>query len=174
MAMNYGEGLKKHLKVNTVDIGSNAHSTMLNGINPLDAKEVEYMQGMVEDIYAKFTQLVSEGRELPVEYVDEVGQGRVWTGADAIENKLVDEKGGIVDAINYAAAAAGLEDYRIDEYPAPKTPMEQFMEMLQGAEATVKVVADPQETIRSIYSKIEKDGQFRVYARHPFCYDFNL
>ena len=174
MAMNYGEGLKKHLKVNTVDIGSNAHSTMLNGINSLDAKEVEYMQGMVEDIYTKFTQLVSEGRELPVEYVDEVGQGRVWTGADAIENELVDEKGGIVDAINYAAAAAGLEDYRIDEYPAPKTPMEQFMEMLQGAEATVKVVADPQETIRSIYSKIEKDGQFRVYARHPFCYDFNL
>jgi hypothetical protein len=48
------------------------------------------------------------------------------------------------------------------------------MEMLQGAEATVKVVADPQETIRNIYSKIKKDGQFRVYARHPFCYDFNL
>lgn len=173
MAMNYGEGLKKHLKVNTANIGSNEHSTMLNGIDPLDPKEIAFMQGMVEDIYTKFTELVSEGRELPVEYVDEVGQGRVWTGADAIEKKLVDEKGGIIDALNYAAASADLDDYRVVEYPALKTPMEQFMEMLQGAEATVKAVADPQETIRSIYSRIEQDGQFRVYARHPFCYDFN-
>ena len=73
---------------------------------------------MVEDIYTKFTALVSEGRDLPVEYVDEVGQGRVWTGADAIERKLVDERGGILDAINYAAAAADLAEYRIAEYPA--------------------------------------------------------
>ena len=174
MAMNYGAGLKKHLKINTAEISSNKHSNMLSGINPLDAKEVAFMQGMVEDIYTKFTALVSEGRELPVEYVDEVGQGRVWTGADAIERKLADEKGGILDALNYAAAAANLSDYRIVEYPAAKSSMEQFMEMIQGAEANVKAMADPEETIRNIYSKIEKDGEFRVYARHPFCYDFNL
>ena len=174
MAMNYGAGLKKHLKINTAEISSNKHSNMLSGINPLDAKELAFMQGMVEDIYTKFTVLVSEGRELPVEYVDEVGQGRVWTGADAIERKLADEKGGILDALNYAAAAANLSDYRIVEYPAAKSSMEQFMEMIQGAEANVKAMADPEETIRNIYSKIEKDGEFRVYARHPFCYDFNL
>ncbi len=173
MAMNYGEGLRKHLKINTANIGSNTHSNMLNGIDPLDAKEVAFMQGMVEDIYTKFTALVSEGRDLPVEYVDEVGQGRVWTGADAIENKLVDEKGGILDALNYAAASADLKDYRIAEYPAVKSPMEQFMEMLQGAEASVKAAADPAETIKGIYSKIAKDGEFKVYARHPHCYDFN-
>ena len=172
MAMNYGEGLKKHLKVNAVEIGTNAHSTMLTGINELDSKEIAFMQGMVEEIYTQFTDLVSEGRNLPVEYVDEVGQGRVWTGADAISNRLADEKGGIADAINYAAAAANLADYRIAEYPALKTPMEQFMEMLQGAEATVKAVADPQETIMRIYSNMESDGQFRIYARHPYCYEF--
>lgn len=172
MAMNYGEGLKKHLKVNTAEIGSNTHSNMLNGIDRLDAKEVAFMQGMVEEIYTKFTELVSQGRELPVEYVDEVGQGRVWTGADAIEKKLVDEKGGILDAVNYAAASADLTDYRIVEYPAVKTPMEQFMEMIQGAEASVKAIADPAETIKEIYSKVKADGQFKVYARHPYCYDF--
>lgn len=173
MAMNYGEGLKKHLKINTADISSNKHSNMLNGINPLDAKEVEYMQGMVEDIYTKFTALVSEGRDLPVEYVDEVGQGRVWTGADAIERKLVDEKGGILDAINYAAVSADLTDYRIVEYPAVKSPMEQFIEMIQGTDAAVKAIADPAENLKGIYSKIAKDGQFKVYARHPYCYEFN-
>jgi len=173
MAMNYGEGLKKHLKINTANIGSNTHSNMLNGINPLDAKEVAFMQGMVEDIYTKFTALVSEGRDLPVEYVDEVGQGRVWTGADAIERKLVDERGGILDAINYAAAAADLAEYRIAEYPAVKSSMEQFMEMIQGTDAAVKAIADPAETLKGIYSKTAKDGQFKVYARHPYCYDFS-
>ena len=173
MAMNYGEGLKKHLKINTANIGSNTHSNMLNGINPLDAKEVAFMQGMVEDIYTKFTALVSEGRDLPVEYVDEVGQGRVWTGADAIERKLVDERGGILDAINYAAAAADLAEYRIAEYPAVKSSMEQFMEMIQGTDAAVKAIADPAETLKGIYSRISKDGQFKVYARHPYCYDFS-
>ena len=173
MAMNYGSGLKKHLKINTADISSNKHSNMLNGINPLDAKEIAFMQGMVEDIYTKFTALVSEGRDLPVEYVDEVGQGRVWTGADALERRLADERGGILDALNYAAASADLADYRIVEYPVAKTSMEQFMEMLQGAEASVKAVANPEETLKNIYSKLGSDGEFRVYARHPFCYQFN-
>lgn len=172
MAMNYGKGLKEHLRINTATIGSNTHSNMLNGIDRLDAKEAAYMQGMVEDIYTKFTELVSKGRELPVEYVDEVGQGRVWTGADAIERMLVDERGGIADALDYAAAAAGLNQYRIAEYPAMKSSMEQFMEMISGAEATVKAVADPQETIKGIYSKALEDGSFKVYARHPFCYEF--
>lgn len=172
MSMNYGKGLKQHLHVNTANIGSNAHSTMMNGVDPLDAKEVAFMQGMVEDIYTKFTALVSEGRDLPVEYVDEVGQGRVWTGADAFRNKLVDEIGGLTDAIQYAAACADLTNYRIEEYPKAKTQVEQILEMLQGAEASVKAIANPEESIREIYSSILEEGQFKVYARHPYCYEF--
>ena len=172
MSMNYGKGLKQHLHVNTANIGSNAHSTMMNGVDPLDAKEVAFMQGMVEDIYTKFTALVSEGRELPVEYVNEVGQGRVWTGADAFRNKLVDEIGGLTDAIQYAAACADLTDYRIEEYPKAKTQVEQILELLQGAEASVKAIANPEESIREIYSSILEEGQFKVYARHPYCYEF--
>ena len=172
MAMNYGKGLKQHLHVNTANIGSNNHSTMLNGIDALDATEVAFMQGMVEDIYTKFTALVAEGRDLPVEYVDEVGQGRVWTGADAFSNKLVDEIGGLTDAIQYAAAAAGLEEYRLEEYPKAKTQMEQILEMSQGAEASVKALADPEASIKEIYSSILEEGQFKVYARHPYCYEF--
>ena len=172
MSMNYGKGLKQHLHVNTANIGSNAHSTMMNGVDPLDAKEVAFMQGMVEDIYTKFTALVSEGRELPVEYVDEVGQGRVWTGADAFRNKLVDEIGGLTDAIQYAAACADLTNYRIEEFPKAKTQVEQILEMLQGAEASVKAIANPEESIREIYSSILEEGQFKVYARHPYCYEF--
>ena len=172
MALNYGEGLKKHLDINAVEIGSNKHSTMYSGLEPLDSKEVEFMQGMVEDIYTQFTELVSNGRDLSVDYVDEVGQGRVWTGADAVRLKLADEIGGISDALDYAAAAADLAVYRIVEYPVAKTPMEQFMEMLQGTEAAVKAFASPVETLRGIYTNMV-EGEFRVYARHPFHYEFN-
>lgn len=173
LSYNYGKALKKHLDINHATIGTHKHSNMMNGVDPLDSEEVTYMQGMVEDIYTQFTNLVATGRDLTVEYVDEVGQGRVWTGADAIENKLVDERGGLVDAINYAAIAAGLTDYRIAEYPAVKSSMEQFMDMLQGAEASVKAVADPHQTIKEIYSKIKEDNRPRVYARHPYVYEFN-
>ena len=51
--------------------------------------------------------------------------------------------------------------------------MEQFMEMLQGAEASVKAIANPEEALKNIYSQLGSDGEFRVYARHPFCYQFN-
>jgi protease-4 len=172
MAMNYGRAMKKHLNVNVANIGSNTHSNMLNGVDPLDAEEVAYMQGMVEDIYTKFTALVAEGRDLPVEYVDEVGQGRVWTGADAFGNKLVDEIGGLTNAIDYAAACADLTSYRLVEYPKAKTQAEQIMELVSGTQASVKAIANPEESIKEIYSSILKEGEFKVYARHPFCYDF--
>ena len=172
LGMSIGKGLKEHLKINVAEISSNKHSNMLSGINGMDSEEIAFMQGMVEDIYTKFTSLVAQGRDLTVEYVDEVGQGRVWTGADAIQRRLADERGGIIDAINYAAAAAGMTDYRTVEYPVAKSSMEQFMEMLQGVEAGVKAVANPEEKIKEIYSKTEADGEFKVYARHPYCYQF--
>lgn len=173
MAMNYGKGLKKHLHVNTANIGSNKHSNMMNGIDPLDAQEVAFMQGMVEDIYTDFTELVSKGRDLPVEYVDEVGQGRVWTGADALKNKLVDEIGGLTDAISYAAICANLTDsYRVVEYPKAKSQVDQIMELIGGADAAVKAAANPEETIRNIYTKALNQDGFKVYARHPYCYQF--
>ena len=104
--------------------------------------------------------------------MDEVGQGRVWTGADAFGNKLVDEIGGLTNAIDYAAACADLTSYRLVEYPKAKTQAEQIMELVSGTQASVKAIANPEESIKDIYSSILKEGEFKVYARHPFCYDF--
>lgn len=59
--------------------------------------------------------------------VDEIGQGRVWTGADALTIGLVDEIGTLEDAINYAASAIEAQDYCVLEYPKPLTEMEMFM-----------------------------------------------
>lgn len=136
--------------VNAVSITSNKHGDMYSLMRPFDQAEHEFMQTQIEGIYTKFTNLVAEGRGLTVDAVDEVGQGRVWTGADAIGIHLVDEIGTLEDAIQYAAIAAGdadLAQWNVKSYPKPQTQLEQIMEMFGSAPATeeealLKIVKD--------------------------------
>lgn len=174
LMINYGKGLKKHLDINTATITTNRHSDMFSGLRPLNQKEQDYLQGFVEDIYVKFTDLVAAGRDLDVKYVDSVGQGRVWAGSDALELKLADKLGGLNDAVKYAAEYAGLDKYRIAEYPAIKTSMEKFMEMLDETSASASVLTDPYGAFEKIYSNLRNSEQQSItYARLPYVYEFN-
>ncbi|MBQ1929812.1 MAG: signal peptide peptidase SppA [Bacteroidales bacterium] len=173
MAMNYGKALKKHLDINTAAIKTHKHSDMFGGIRPMNNAEVEFMQTQVETIYTKFMLLVSGGRNLEVDYVDEIAQGRVWTGADGVRIKIVDEIGGIKDAIKYAASYAELEDYKIEEFPKSKTSLEKLMEKFNSADAAIKTLQDPYESIQTAYSDIIKEGNNKVFARLPYVYQFN-
>lgn len=94
---------------------------------PMTAEEEQIMQLEVNRIYNTFIQRVADGRTLELSQVDSVGQGRVWTGAQALELGLVDKLGDIEDAVLAAAQKAGLEDYSIVKYPAIKQPFEAFM-----------------------------------------------
>ena len=67
----------------------------------------------VEQVYTTFLERVAIGRNMTLEEADEVAQGRVWTGKEALENGLVDSLGSLEDAINIAADLAEIEDYRI-------------------------------------------------------------
>ncbi len=89
---------------------------------PLTAEEFSILQTGVDTIYLKFKRRVAEGRGMTVEYVDSVGQGRIWTGVQALDNGLVDVLGGIDIAINIAKDKAGLENYRTVDYPKQKDP----------------------------------------------------
>ena len=114
-------------------ITSHKHGDMYGLMRPFDADEYAYMQASIEAVYDRFTTLVSEGRGIPKETVDAVGQGRVWTGADALKIQLVDEIGTLEDAIRYAATTAGEPDltkWNVKGYPAPPTVMDQVLEML--------------------------------------------
>ena len=92
MIPNIGGGLEKTLKINNGSVSSNKHSDMFSSMRKLDDAEVAYMEKMVEKVYTNFTELVAEGRHMPVEKVDEIAQGRVWTGRDALQIGLADEK----------------------------------------------------------------------------------
>ena len=82
---------------------------MLSGMRALNPQEVAYMQASVEDIYTRFTEIVSNGRGMTVEAVDNIAQGRVWTGAEALGIGLVDEIGTLEDAIKYAVTDVNLK-----------------------------------------------------------------
>ena len=94
---------------------------------PLTPYQKSMLQKHVGNTYNDFTSLVARTRGLRQSYVDSIGQGRVWSGVDALEIGLVDELGGLDKAIEYAAQTANLSDYSIKEYPKQLTLMEMLM-----------------------------------------------
>jgi protease IV len=116
-----------------VDVAkTNKFSDIGSFTRPFSAEEREVFQYMVEGTYDDFITKVGEGRYMTKEEVDEIGQGRVWSGVNAIENGLIDDFGGLNDAIELAAKFAKVESYRIIDLPKLKDPFQVFLEELQG------------------------------------------
>jgi protease-4 len=115
---------------------TNAHSDMMSVTKPLDAEEMKAMEDIIADIYNDFTSKVAAGRGKTQAQVDSIGQGRVWSGEDALQLGLVDELGGLNQAIVAAAGLAGLSDYGMTEYPELKDPFKEFVEGLMGQQQT--------------------------------------
>ena len=147
--------LKDKLHVNITAVNSNKHADMYGMMRPLDPKEVAYMQATIERIYDRFTEVVSEGRDMSVPEVDAVGQGRVWAGAEAIGIGLVDKIGTIEDAISYAAMSIegvnSINDVQVVAYPKPQTTLEALMESLGKKESTFESMATGKPLARIPY-----------------------
>ena len=161
MIPSVGNAVSKNLKVNIETVGTSSHSDMANGIRKLDDDEVAYIQKQIEKIYDDFTGLVANGRGMSKDSVDAIGQGRVWSGADAMKIGLVDCQGGLQDAIDYAAQKVGLEkkDYRINQYPVVQQVS--LMQMLMGGG-----MDDPEETLTtSVESQPSLSDMFPALAR---------
>lgn len=170
MVPDLGGAIRNKLHVNITAINSNTHSDMYTGMRPLDKAELNYMQASVENIYDKFTGLVAEGRDMTVAQVDEIAQGRVWSGVDALRIGLVDEIGTLEDALNYAALSidgvTSLEDVQIAEYPKPQSTLEALLESLGG---TANVFADtPLEGVAEAFMNWESAESGKAYARIPY------
>lgn len=121
-------------------VGTNKHSTSPSVVGePLTAEERAVIQNGVEQCYSTFISHVAEGRGITTEQVDAIGQGRVWSGVNAKEIKLVDRFGGLKDAIALAAELAELESYKITELPKAKSMMEQMMSTLGQAKVSVEL-----------------------------------
>ena len=149
-------------------VKTNAHSDIGTSSRALDDFEYRKIQIGVEQIYTDFITKVGNGRGMTPAQVDSIGQGRVWSGIDAIKIGLVDEHGGLEDAIAYAKEAAELDDYKLVNYPKRKDPFEEFfMEFKSDVEA--KILADRlginNEYFKTIESVINTKG---VQMRMPY------
>ena len=129
--------LNEKLGVYIETVKTHKHSDIANGYRKLSDDELNVIQNSVEDIYETFITHVSEGRGIPVRKVDEIGQGRVWSGADALSIGLIDEIGGLEDAIASAADLSDLEDYRIITLPKKTDMFEEFIESFSAKQNIV-------------------------------------
>ena len=160
------------LGVNIVTVGSNKHSGMYSLMRPFDKEEEASMQAYVEDIYGRFVNIVAEGRSLEAARVDDLGQGRVWVGTDALERGLVDEIGGLREAVDYAASLAGFvnkSDYRVVGFPAPLSRSDQLLEMISGRKDEPSILAGtPFEEFGKALKDLRENEPSKVYARLPY------
>lgn len=149
-------------------VKTNKHSDLMSVFKPLTAEERDIIQIGVEKIYDDFITKVAEGRGMTKEEVDAIGQGRVWTGLDAIKIGLVDEIGGLERAIEIAKTSANLENYDVVDYPKRKDPFEEIMEELTSNIET-KILTKTLGTEYKYYKKVQDvSHQSGVMARMPF------
>lgn len=171
MIPDFSNTADKLLHVGVTNVGSSRHSDMYSLMRPLDDEEHAYMQKSVDEIYEAFLGNVSAGRGMSPEEIDEIAQGRVWTGSDALEIGLVDELGSLSDAVRYAAISAGdsnadLSNWNIATYPKPLTSLEIMLETLTGS--TDALAGTPFESVGRAFRNWDAASSGKVYARMPY------
>ena len=117
--------LSQKMGINAEQVSTNK-SASYSLFEPMDQKFYDVTKEGVEQIYTTFVNRVATGRKMTFEKVDAIAQGRVWTGKEALENGLVDELGGLEDAINAAVQLADIKSYRIRNYPSYKKDIKEM------------------------------------------------
>ena len=105
------------VKNETVDTHPFSHFSSL--YHRKSEQELDIIRDQIESTYTRFLDVVSENRHMDRSETESLADGRIWSGKDAHQNGLADEKGGLADAIREAARMAGISDYRLTAYPRP-------------------------------------------------------
>lgn len=124
--------LAKRVGVNAEQVQTHPHAVTYSVFEPLSDMTQQTLTESIEHIYDVFLQRVATGRKMSKEEVNEIAQGRIWTGVMAKENGLVDELGGLNDAINYAAKQVEISDYRVTLYPEYEMDFKDLLRKMLG------------------------------------------
>ncbi|MBP6575504.1 MAG: signal peptide peptidase SppA, partial [Flavobacteriales bacterium] len=156
---------------------TNKYAGMMTTSRALTEEEKGIIQGWVDDFYSTFKQRVSDGRkaagvaQMDMAMVDSIGQGRVWTGTDAMARGLVDEMGGLEDAIAEAEKLAGLSHAKVVNYPVEEDFFEQLMEdlsMQSKTWAAQQMLGTDAETAAQLKKIADVKRISGIQARMPF------
>jgi protease-4 len=166
--MNAQKLVNNKLGIMVDTVKTNRFADLGTPFRALTPMERDIIQNGVNEIYFDFITKVGQGRGMTTDEVDSVGQGRVWSGEDALEIGLVDLLGGIDDAIEIAAGMAEVDNYRVIEYPVQKDPFEQMIKELsgQGEEVFLKHrLGQYYEYVKDVEELMQMEG---VQARMPY------
>jgi protease-4 len=165
---NLSDFLRNKLGITTDQYKSSRFADLGLPTHALTEGEKEIIRNIIDDIYKDFTGKVSDGRRLPPAFVDSIGQGRVWSGADARRLGLVDTLGSLSDAIALAAELAGIESYRVRPLPEQKEPLQQLLEDF-GTRLQRRLTAYQLGEAAAYYPSLkELAGMHPIQARAPF------
>lgn len=154
------------------EVKTNRHSTFGNLMaRPFNAEETAMLQASVNRGYSLFRQRVADGRHLTIESVEKIAQGRVWLATDALNIKLVDQLGGIDDAVKKAAQLAKLKEYYTSDYPATASWIDNLLNSMTSSgtyldaqlRQTLGELYQPFTVLRSI------DKREAIQARIPYA-----
>lgn len=154
------------------EVKTNRNSTFGNLMaRPFNAEETAMLQASVNRGYSLFRQRVADGRHLPIESVEKIAQGRVWLATDALNIKLVDQLGGIDDAVKKAAELAKLKEYYTSDYPATASWIDNLLNSMSSSgtyldaqlRQTLGELYQPFTVLRSI------DKREAIQARIPYA-----
>ena len=159
------KGLADKLGINAEQVSTHRNAMGYSVFEPLQEGYRKTTEVAIEKIYEKFKSHVAEGRSMTLEQVEEIAQGRVWSGKEALEVGLVDALGGLQAAIESAAALAEITTYNVVEFPKIK---EDLGSMLSGVLPLIKskIFYNPIEKFTSTYLDLNKlDG---IQTRIPY------
>lgn len=166
--------LEQKLGIGYETVNTNENSDFLSPFRPLEPFEKNVMQASIEKVYTDFVSKVAEGRKKSFADVDSIAQGRVWTGADAKTRGLVDEIGGLREAVRSAAELAGLDSlYVIKELPSIQDPYTRLINQLSGNIRMSILKKELGESFR-FYNDIKELGAATgIQARMPYLIDIH-
>lgn len=124
--------LSNNMGIHTEEVSTHSNAGGYSVFTPLKENTREVIQQGVEQVYTTFVNRVATGRKMTPAAVDSIAQGRVWTGSDALKNGLVDELGGLNDAIKYAAKLGKTTSYSTQNYPEFERTIDKYLSGLTG------------------------------------------
>lgn len=161
---------KNKLGITFDGVKTGPYADMMSVTKPMNDNEKKMIQAEIEMIYATFKQRVADGRKMDTAAVENIAQGRVWTGVKAKEIGLIDRFGGVDDAVQSAARMAKLSEYRLVEYPATENIFEKLFGKKDPMSFSDKVKDEMGEENYKVYLELKRIKQMTnsVQARLPF------
>ena len=161
--------ITQKLGVKFDEVKTNKNSAFGTMARPFSEEEMAYLSSYISRGYSLFRQRVADGRHMSVDAVEKVAQGHVWVGQDALKIKLVDQLGGLDDAVAKAAQLAKLDEYYTASYPGKADWLDQFMSaMSSGSYIDNQMRAAMGEYYSTFMLLKDINKQSAIQARIPY------